>query len=85
MRPDLVDVDLRVILEADSFARHGDRAALRRDAQRYNLLVVEGWIVLRFSWEDVMFDQVYVRDVLSDVVALVHRRREVSGCSCGAA
>jgi len=84
-RPDLVDVDLGVILEADSFEWHGDRAALRRDARRYNLFVVDGWIVLRFSWEDVMFDQAYLRDVLIDVVALVHRRSKVSGCSCGAA
>jgi hypothetical protein len=27
-RPDLVDEDLRIVLEADSFAWHGDRAAL---------------------------------------------------------
>jgi len=85
VRPDLVDVDLGVILEADSFEWHGDRRALRRDARRYNLLVVDGWIVLRFAWEDVMFDQPYVRDVLVAVVSLVHRRREVAGCTCGAA
>ena len=41
-RPDLVDVDLRIVLEADSFAWHGDRAALRRDARRYDLLTVDG-------------------------------------------
>ena len=85
VRPDLVDVELGVILEADSFEWHGDRRALRRDARRYNLLVVDGWIVLRFAWEDVMFDQEYVRDVLVAVVSLVHRRRKVAGCTCGAA
>ena len=58
-----------MILEADSFEWHGDRAALRRDARRYNLLVVDGWIVLRFAWEDVMFDPAYVREVLVAVVA----------------
>ena len=79
VRPDLVDVDLGVILEADSFEWHGDRRALRRDARRYNLLVVDGWIVLRFAWEDVMFDQEYVRDVLVTVVSLVRRRRKVAG------
>ena len=56
VRPDLVDEDLRIILEADSFAWHGDRAALRRDARRYNHMVIDGWIVLRFAWEDVMHD-----------------------------
>lgn len=68
VRPDLVDVRRRIILEADSFAWHGDRAALRRDARRYNLLVVDGWLVLRFAWEDVMFDPDYVRSVLQRVV-----------------
>ncbi len=68
VRPDLVDRRLRIVLEADSFAWHGDRAALRRDSRRYNLLVVDGWTVLRFSWEDVMHDPAYVLDVLSRVV-----------------
>lgn len=76
-RPDLVDRELGIALEADSFEWHGGRADLRRDARRYNLLVVEGWIVLRFSWEDVMFDQAYVRSVLVAAVALAHRRTEV--------
>lgn len=68
VRPDLVDERLRIVLEADSFGWHGDRTALRRDARRYNLLVVDGWLVLRFAWEDVMFDPDYVREVLEGVV-----------------
>jgi very-short-patch-repair endonuclease len=82
VRPDLVDEELRIVLEADSFEWHGSRRALRRDARRYNLLVVDGWLVLRFAWEDVMFDQSYVRAVLVNVVA---RRTQVGcGCSCHA-
>lgn len=69
-RPDLVDTGLRIVLEADSFEWHGGRSALARDARRYNLLVVNGWIVLRFAWEDVMHDQDYVRSVLVGAVAL---------------
>lgn len=69
VRPDLVDPDLRIVVEADSFAWHGDREALARDARRYNLLVADGWLVLRFAWEDVMFDPAYVRDVLTAAVA----------------
>lgn len=79
VRPDLVDEGHRIVLEADSFEWHGDRAALRRDAQRYNLLVVDGWLVLRFCWEDVMFDQDRVRRALVGIVALVHRSTE-GGC-----
>ena len=77
-RPDLVDLDLGVALEADSFEWHGSRAALAADARRYNLLVIDGWIVLRFAWEDVMFDQEYVRSVLVGVVALVTGRTKVA-------
>jgi very-short-patch-repair endonuclease len=68
-RPDLVDEHLRVVLEADSFEWHGDRAALRRDTKRYNSFVVNGWLVLRFAWEDVMFEPRYVTSVLDAVVA----------------
>lgn len=84
-RPDLVDEDLRIVLEADSFAWHGDRAALRRDARRYNLLVCDGWWVLRFSWEDVMFDPDYVRHVLVALVALVQKQTGWVCARCGAA
>lgn len=75
VRPDLVDEDLRVVLEADSFAWHGSRAALRRDAQRYNALTVAGWTVLRFAWEDVMFEPTSVQQTLAAVVDLAQRRR----------
>jgi len=76
VRPDLVDADLGVVLEADSFEWHGDRAGLRRDARRYNLMVINGWPVPRFSWADVMFDQDYVRSVLVSVVRLVRMRAQ---------
>lgn len=79
-RPDLVDQRLRIAVEADSFAWHGDRVALRRDANRYNALVAAGWLVLRFSWEDVMHEATQVRAVLEEVV---HRRTEVLCRGCG--
>ncbi|UUZ58791.1 DUF559 domain-containing protein [Nocardioides sp. B-3] len=69
VRPDLVDRRRRIVLEADSFEWHGDRAALRRDARRYDLLVVNGWTVLRFSREDVMHDPGVGRVVLIAAVA----------------
>ncbi len=84
-RPDLVDVEKRIVLEADSFAWHGDRAALRRDARRYDLLVADGWIVLRFAWEDVMFDQGFVRRILLAAVEVADRRTKVLCPTCLAA
>lgn len=70
VRPDLVDVELRVVAEADSFEWHGKRAALASDCRRYNMLVINGWIVLRFCYEDVMYHPEDVRRVLIAVVAL---------------
>lgn len=67
-RPDLVDRRLRLVLEADSFAWHGSRKALKRDCERYNALVIRGWTVLRFSYEHVMYDPDYVRDALRFLV-----------------
>lgn len=67
VRPDLVDEGRRLVLEADSFAWHGSRSALKRDCRRYNWLVRQGWRVLRFAYEDVMFDQADVLDLLIDV------------------
>lgn len=69
VRVDLGDVEHRVVLEADSFEWHGDRAALRKDCRRYDELVRAGWRVLRFAWEDVMFDQEWVKSLIADVVA----------------
>jgi hypothetical protein len=80
-RPDLVDDRLGIALEADSFEWHGDRAALRRDARRYNRLSVRGWLVLRFVWEDVMFRPAEVAAVLAAAVAEREQRR----CWCGRA
>lgn len=58
---DLADRGLRLVLEADSFEWHGDRAALERDCIRYNRLIAEGWLVLRFSWDQVMHHPERVR------------------------
>lgn len=80
-RPDLTDVRLRLVLEADSFAWHGGRAALARDARRYNALVVAGWWVLRFSWEEVICHPARVRSVLEAAV----RERGGAPCRCSAA
>jgi very-short-patch-repair endonuclease len=74
VRPDLVDREHRIVAEADSFAWHGSRQALRTDCQRYTNLVVRGWTVVRYSWEDVMHDPTFVRRTLIALAALVGER-----------
>lgn len=73
-RPDLVDVDLRLVAEADSFEWHGQRRALAADCHRYDELVADGWTVLRFAWEQVVFDQGWVAQTLTDTAELCRSR-----------
>lgn len=77
VRPDLVDEQRRLVVEADSFEWHGRRAALKNDARRYNELVIAGWMVLRFAWEDVMFEPERVQAVLAGAAS------RLAGCACG--
>lgn len=81
-RPDLVDCRLRIVIEADSFEWHGTREALVADARRYNALIAAGWLVLRFTWDDVMHRPDLVAATLRDVVK---RRTEVMCPGCFAA
>ncbi len=69
-RVDLADPELRIVLEADSFEFHGKRSALRRDCTRYDELVARGWLVLRFTWEQVMFEAEWVASVIARTVAI---------------
>ncbi|WP_228941152.1 DUF559 domain-containing protein [Nocardioides sp. Leaf374] len=68
-RPDLLDRRLRLVLEADSFAWHGSRSALAEDCLRYNALSVAGWLVLRFSYEEVVGRPHRVTETLRAAVA----------------
>lgn len=69
VHPDLICRSLQLLLEADSYTFHTGRKAHARDCARYNLMVLRGWRVLRFSWEQVMHDQAYVRWVLAELLA----------------
>ena len=73
VHPDLVDRERRLVLEADSWTFHAQRKAHSRDCARYNLLVIRGWRVLRFTWEQVNHDQAYVRWVLAELQGHVER------------
>lgn len=75
-RADLVDRKRRWVVEAESHAWHSRRGALRRDCRRYTKLVLLGWRVLRFAWEDVMFHPDYVRECLIDAAAQSHQQEE---------
>jgi len=69
LHPDVACADLRIALEADSFEFHGRRSALVTDCWRYNQLTVAGWLVLRFAWEQVMFEYDWVVRIIAAAVA----------------
>lgn len=64
VRPDLLDRRLGLIVEAESFEWHGKRAALTRDCSRYNAFALAGYVILRFSWWQVMRRPDYVAECL---------------------
>lgn len=72
--PDLTAPLLGIVVEADSWTHHAEkRRDWTRDIARYNALAADGWLVLRFTWEQVRFDPAYVRSVLRDAMRQVAR------------
>ena len=69
-RVDLLDARLRLVVEAESFGFHADRHSLARDVRRYTGFARLGYTIVRFTWEEVMFDPDYVRAALADLVAM---------------
>ena len=65
------------MLEADSHEFHSEPGAFARDCWRYDRLVADGWLVLRFPWVHVMNRQDAIRALLTRVVAL----RRACGCA----
>ncbi|MET3962332.1 hypothetical protein ABIE44_002266 [Marmoricola sp. OAE513] len=81
--PDFTDPELGIIIEAESFEWHGERAALTRDCERYNAFALLGMVLVRFSWSQVMFRPAYVLRVLADAVATARRHANVGGGVAG--
>jgi len=72
--PDLVEEHRRIVIEADSYEFHTGQEAHARDCVLYTALTEEGWLVLRFTWHQVMHSPAYVRAVLAEVVERTDRR-----------
>lgn len=74
VRPDLLSRDLRLVVEADSWEFHTEKHQIARDCWRYDEFVLAGWLVLRFSWQQVMFRPEWVMSVISRAVCQQRER-----------
>lgn len=52
-RIDYAYVEQLIAIELDGRGEHGKKAVFEDDRKRQNELVLEGWTVLRFTWDDV--------------------------------
>jgi very-short-patch-repair endonuclease len=68
--PDLAEPFAGLAIEANSWRHHAGKAEHDADCRRYNALVVGGWTVLRFTWEQVMFSPWEVVATVRGVLAL---------------
>ncbi|HET6988341.1 MAG TPA: DUF559 domain-containing protein, partial [Kribbella sp.] len=59
-RVDLGHRVARLAVEADGYEFHGSRRDFAADCHRYDELVAAGWLVLRFTYEQVIGDPAWV-------------------------
>lgn len=70
---DFAHLDLRIAIEVDGRAFHSDRRSFERDRARQNDLVLRGWLVLRFTWEQITTKPEWVIAEIREAIA--HRSR----------
>ncbi|WP_018156428.1 DUF559 domain-containing protein [Demetria terragena] len=73
-RVDLADESLRLVLEAEGYETHGTRRGFDADCRRYTVLAASGWLVLRFTWTQVMFEPDWVASRIREAIALQRLR-----------
>ncbi|WP_328329512.1 endonuclease domain-containing protein [Kribbella sp. NBC_00382] len=71
VRVDLGHQEARIALEAEGFAFHGSSGDFAADCRRYDELVAAGWLVLRFTYWQVLAEPEWVGDMIR--AALVQR------------
>jgi very-short-patch-repair endonuclease len=74
VHPDVGDRERRIVLEADSWEFHTGKDAHERDCWRYTVLVCGGWLVLRFTWHQVMYDPEFVTECLLQLLSRSQER-----------
>lgn len=62
--------ELKICIEIDGRAFHSDAHAFERDRARQNMLVAEGWLVLRFTWQQLTEQPEWVVATIRRAIAL---------------
>jgi very-short-patch-repair endonuclease len=60
---------LKIAVELDGLAKRTSRSATNAEYRRQNRLILDGWTVLRFTWDDVMHHPEFVIQTIRDAVA----------------
>lgn len=71
---DLGHRELRIAIEADGYEFHGGRRDFAADCRRYDELVAAGWLVLRFTYEQVLSNPGWVLTTIR--AAITHRQTQ---------
>jgi very-short-patch-repair endonuclease len=56
IRVDLGERGIRLAVEAEGYEHHAAPPQFAADCRRYNELVAAGWLVLRFTYQDIVLD-----------------------------
>lgn len=63
---------LKLVIEIDGRAYHLQSDAFETERERQNLLMLEGWIILRFTWTMLTADAAYVVRTTEEAIAIRH-------------
>lgn len=66
---------LRIGVELDGWAHHSSRRAFMEDRRRDRELMAMGWVVLRFTWDDVAHHRATVLDQLREALQAARETR----------
>jgi very-short-patch-repair endonuclease len=69
VRVDLGHRPARIALEAEGYEFHGSATAFAADCRRYDDLVAAGWLVLRFTYQQVLGDPRWVVGAVRSALA----------------
>ena len=70
-RIDAAYPDLKIAIELDGWTYHGSLSAFRADRPRQNVLELDGWMVLRFTWDAVKYRP---EEVVETILTALGRR-----------